>query len=113
MSEVRCSHILAKHSGSRNPVSRRTGKTITLSKADAIKEIEALIVQLKANPGQFAAIAEQRSDCGSYAQGGDLGKFGRGAMQKPFEDASFALRVGEMSGVVDTDSGIHVILRTA
>jgi len=113
MAEVRCSHILAKHTGSRNPVSRRTNATIALSKADAVKEIEAIIVRLKANPEQFATIARERSDCGSYAQGGDLGKFGRGAMQKPFEDASFALKVGEMSGVVDTDSGIHVILRTA
>jgi NIMA-interacting peptidyl-prolyl cis-trans isomerase 1 len=34
-------------------------------------------------------------------------------MQKPFEDATYALQVGEMSGVVDTDSGVHIILRTA
>ena len=44
---------------------------------------------------------------------GDLGMFGRGAMQKPFEDASFALNVDEMSQVVDSDSGLHVILRIA
>lgn len=35
------------------------------------------------------------------------------AMQKPFEDATYALKVGELSGVVDTDSGVHIILRTA
>ncbi len=44
---------------------------------------------------------------------GDLGMFGHGAMQKPFEDASFALNVDEMSKVVDSDSGLHVILRIA
>ena len=55
-----------------------------------------------------------RSPCaGSYKAGGDLGSFGRGAMQKPFEDATFALEVGQMSGIVDTDSGSHLIFRLA
>lgn len=45
------------------------------------------------------------------ASGGDLGEFERGKMQKPFEEAAFALQPGEMSGVVDTDSGVHLILR--
>ena len=48
-----------------------------------------------------------------FQSGGDLGNFGRGMMQKPFEDASFALQVGELSDIVDTDSGTHIILRTA
>ena len=51
--------------------------------------------------------------CSCIQRGGDLGEFGRGQMQKPFEDATYALQVGEMSGVVDTDSGVHIILRTA
>ncbi|MBI3986497.1 MAG: FAD-dependent oxidoreductase [Lentisphaerae bacterium] len=48
----------------------------------------------------------------SARDGGSLGTFGRGKMQKPFEDAAFGLRIGEMSGIVDTESGVHVILRT-
>lgn len=55
----------------------------------------------------------QVSDCSSAKRGGDLGLFGRGAMQKPFEDAAFALKVGELSQIVDTDSGVHIIMRTA
>jgi hypothetical protein len=43
----------------------------------------------------------------------DLGFFGRGMMQKAFEDASFGLRVGEMSQIVSTDSGYHLIYRIA
>lgn len=56
-------------------------------------------------------IASEFSECGSAANQGDLGWFGRGAMQKSFEDASYALKVGEMSGLVDSDSGIHIIVR--
>lgn len=41
------------------------------------------------------------------------GPFGRGQMQKPFEEATYALEVGEISDIVDTDSGVHIIMRTA
>ena len=61
----------------------------------------------------FAQIATTESDCSSAQRGGDLGEFSRGQMQKPFEDATFGLPVGGLSDIVDTDSGIHIILRTA
>ena len=86
--KVRASHILCKHLGSRNPVSRRTGKPVTADKESAIREIEAIIHQVQNDPGKFALIAQERSDCGSFSRGGDLGFFGRGEMQKPFENAS-------------------------
>ena len=60
----------------------------------------------------FADIAAAESHCSSAKRGGDLGPFGRGKMQRPFEEAAFALAVGQMSGPVDTDSGVHLILRT-
>jgi NIMA-interacting peptidyl-prolyl cis-trans isomerase 1 len=43
---------------------------------------------------------------------GDLGKFGPGEMQKAFENSAFSLNVGEISGIVSTDSGFHILLRT-
>lgn len=44
--------------------------------------------------------------------GVSAGSFGPGQMQKPFEEATFALEVGEISGIVETDSGVHIIKRT-
>ena len=85
--KVRSSHILCKHLGSRNPVSRRTGKPVTIDKEAAVREIQAIIHQVHGDPGKFALIAQERSDCGSFSRGGDLGFFGRGEMQKPFEAA--------------------------
>jgi parvulin-like peptidyl-prolyl isomerase len=61
----------------------------------------------------FEGIAGEYSDCSSAKRGGDLGPFKRGQMQKPFEDASFALEIGEISELVSTDSGIHIIKRIA
>ena len=60
---------------------------------------------------KFRELAHEYSDCSSAKRGGDLGPFGRNKMQRAFEDAAFALNVGQMSDVVDTDSGLHLILR--
>lgn len=60
----------------------------------------------------FAELAQKYSDCSSARRGGDLGPFSRGAMQKPFEDCAFSLKVGELSEPLFTDSGVHIILRT-
>ena len=59
----------------------------------------------------FQQIAYAESDCSSHEKGGDLGMFGKGQMQKAFEEASFKLQVGQLSNIVDTDSGIHILLR--
>lgn len=114
MSTVRAAHLLIKHSGSRNPVSRRTNQsTAHLSKDQAIAELQqyqAAIVKEGVRES-FPKYAHERSDCSSYARHGDLGEFGRGQMQQPFEEAAFALAPGEMSDIVDTDSGVHLIYR--
>ncbi|WP_374515537.1 SurA N-terminal domain-containing protein [Niveibacterium sp.] len=81
------------------------------SKRAAAKEkAEALLKQLQQKPDSFAALAKANSqDPGSAANGGDLGFFGRGAMVKPFEDAAYSLKPGQLSGVVETDYGYHII----
>jgi peptidyl-prolyl cis-trans isomerase D len=71
---------------------------------------QALLQQLRAKPGDFARVAREKSkDSGSAGQGGDLGWFGRGAMTKPFEEAVFALKDGQISDIVETSFGFHII----
>merc|ERR1711953_1072802 len=110
--EVQCSHLLVKHRDSRNPKSWRN-PNITISKEEALDQLRKYNDMITSGSRTFQELASEVSDCSSAKRGGDLGSFGRGAMQRPFEEASFALKVGEMSGIVDTDSGVHIILRTA
>ncbi|KAL3924953.1 MAG: hypothetical protein SGILL_000726 [Bacillariaceae sp.] len=77
-----------------------------------LKEYEAKIKSEGVHEA-FPKYAKERSDCSSFKNNGDLGFFGPGMMQKPFEDATFSLQVGEMSGIVSTDSGYHLIYRIA
>ncbi|KAJ3679831.1 hypothetical protein LUZ60_016109 [Juncus effusus] len=114
--QVRASHILIKHEGSRRKASWKDpdGRVISATtRADAAARLQMLKEDILAGRARFEDVAAEHSDCSSAKRGGDLGKFGRGQMQKPFEDATFGLRVGEMSELVDTDSGTHIILRTA
>lgn len=70
-------------------------------------------IQKKLNQGdQFEKLAKDFSICGSSHQGGDLGEFSKGMMVKPFEEAVLKLKVGEVSEVVPTQFGYHLILRT-
>lgn len=85
---------------------------ITRSKEEAIDILLDYQQEINGDPYKFASLATKHSDCSSHSRGGDLGSFKRGQMQKPFEDATFALKPGEMSGIVETESGVHLILRT-
>ena len=78
--------------------------------AAARKTADDLLARARANPAKFGDLAKEFSkDPGSAPQGGDLGSFARGSMVKPFEDATFAAKVGDIVGPVQTDFGFHVI----
>jgi NIMA-interacting peptidyl-prolyl cis-trans isomerase 1 len=112
--KVRCSHILQKHKNSRNPVDSYRNKKITRTPEEALENIQKIRQALEENGmDNFGTYAKEYSECRSAGNDGDLGFFGKGEMQQPFEEAGFQLKVGEMSEPVSTDSGIHIILRTA
>ncbi|MDE2599474.1 MAG: SurA N-terminal domain-containing protein [Rhodocyclaceae bacterium] len=102
----------------KQPEERRASHILILAdknaKPEEVKAAEAkandLLAQVKKNPADFAKLAKQNSqDPGSAGNGGDLGAVARGAMVKPFEDAVFQLKEGEISGLVRTDYGFHII----
>ncbi|MBY0409587.1 MAG: peptidylprolyl isomerase, partial [Burkholderiaceae bacterium] len=98
--ERRASHILINAAKDAPAADREKAKT----------RATELLEQVRKAPARFAEIAKKNSnDTGSAVVGGDLGFFARGAMVKPFEDAAFTLKKGEISGVVESDFGYHVI----
>ncbi len=81
------------------------------AKAEARKKIETVQKRLS-NGEEFSDLAREVSEGPSSTNGGDLGFFGRGQMVKPFEDAAFALKKGQISGIVETQFGYHLIKLT-
>jgi len=105
--QVGAAHVLIAYKGA-----LRAAPTITRSKDDAQKLANKIQAQAKSG-ADFGALAEKYSDDPSAkARKGSLGKFGRTTMVKPFADAAFALKPGEISSVVETPFGFHVIKRT-
>lgn len=74
-------------------------------------EAEDLLKKLESGE-DFGQLAKDYSSCGSASDGGNLGEFGKGMMVKSFEDAAFALEVGQISNIVQTQFGHHLIKRT-
>lgn len=99
----RASHILIGFGVSATPQ----------AKEEAHKKAEQVLAEVKKNPAKFEELAKKYSqDPGSAEKGGDLGVFGRGAMVKPFEDAAFAMKTGEVSDLVQSEFGYHIIKLT-
>ena len=102
--ERRASHILIKAEASASAAEKKAARA----------KAEQLLAQLQKDPKQFAELARKNSDDpGSGANGGDLDFFGRGDMVKPFENAAYALKPGQLSGVVESEFGFHIIQLTA
>ena len=103
--ERRASHILIKAEAGATAAVRSAAK----AKADA------LLIEVKKNPAGFAELARKNSDDpGSAEKGGDLDFFARGGIAaKPLEDAAFALKPDEVSGVVESEFGYHIVKLTA
>lgn len=95
------------------PEERRASHILIPSGGDGAKakaKAEAVLKEVQQNPGNFAEIAKRESqDPGSASKGGDLGFFGRGMMVKAFDDAVFAQKEGQLSGLVQSDFGFHII----
>ena len=104
--EIAASHILISYQGAER-------SSATRSKEEARKLAEETLAKATAPGADFAALAREYSDePGAKERGGDLGTFKKGAMAKAFEEAAFNLKVGEISGVVETPFGFHIIKRT-
>jgi NIMA-interacting peptidyl-prolyl cis-trans isomerase 1 len=108
--KIRAAHLLVKHRDSRRPSSWKE-TNITRTKEEAIELLKGYEQQIKSGKTTLGELAKSESDCSSSRKNGDLGFFGRNMMQKEFENAAFALKAGEISGIVDTDSGVHLIER--
>ncbi|MFC1742363.1 peptidylprolyl isomerase [Candidatus Riflebacteria bacterium] len=103
---LRLSHILVVYEGAERATI--VGRT----KVDALKIANEILLKARKEPENFAALAEEYSDGPSKTKGGDLGVVKKGQMVPPFEKAGFALKPGEISGVVETKFGYHIIKRT-
>jgi peptidyl-prolyl cis-trans isomerase D len=96
------------------PEERRARHILVKASPEALEKAKELLARVKADPGQFAALAKSRSDDpGSASQGGDLGFFARGMMVKPFADAVFSIKDGDIVGPIETEFGQHIIQLTA
>ncbi len=98
-------HVLIRFKGA-----KKAGPEIKRS-ADQAKKLAVEVQQKLSQGGDFAAIVKKYSEDASKARGGDIGEVGRGLLAPAFEDALFALKVGELSTVVETEFGFHVIQR--
>lgn len=96
--QVKASHILLKYD-----------EQSTAAEKKAANDKIAAIQQAILDGADFGEAAKKHSACPSSAKGGDLGFFGKGQMVKPFSDAAFGMKAGQMSQPIETEFGVHLI----
>lgn len=111
--KVRASHLLVKSNQSRRPKSWKSPEGVTRTRDEAIALLKQYQQRILGGEITLGELAAMESDDSSHTNNGDLGFFGRGQMQPSFEEAAFGLHVGEISDIIESDSGVHLIQRTS
>ena len=106
--QVKASHILIKPEAVAETTGEDKAAAEKAAKDKALVKIKEVQTKLAAG-GDFSALAKEYSACPSSSKGGDLGFFSRGRMVKAFEDAAFAMEPGQVSEIVETSFGYHLI----
>jgi peptidyl-prolyl cis-trans isomerase NIMA-interacting 1 len=106
-SQVGAKHILVMHNES-----TAKPETVTRTRDEAKKRAQEALLKIRSGANFDEMVKLYTDEPGGAERGGDLGMFERGTMVKPFADAAFSLRVGEVSEVVETKYGFHIIRRT-
>lgn len=106
-SEVAARHILVMHVNSR---SKPEG--VSRSREEARKRAQEALLKIRGGTDFDALVPQYTDEPGGVERGGNLGTFDRTQMVKPFSDAAFSLKVGEVSEIVETPYGFHIIKRT-
>ena len=105
--EIGARHILVMHADS-----QRKPDEVTRTREQAFKRAQQCLQKLRAGEDFIKLVEAYSDEPGAVERGGDLGMFKRDVMVKDFADAAFALKVGEVSEVVETGFGYHIIKRT-
>jgi parvulin-like peptidyl-prolyl isomerase len=104
---IHARHILVMHEGSQAKPDK-----VTRTREEAMERAKECLQRLRAGADFTAMVEEYSDEPGAIERGGDLGDFRRDTMVKSFSDAAFALKVGEVSELVETAYGFHIIKRT-
>ena len=109
--EENASRLSGKEERTASHILINAGKDMAAAERDKARaRAQELLAQVRKTPGSFGDLARKNSqDTGSATNGGSLGSFGRGAMVKPFDEAVFSMKKGDISDVVETDFGFHII----
>lgn len=106
-SEIGAKHILVMHDGS-----KAKPEGLHRTRDEARSRAQEALVKIRGGESFEKMVAEYSDEPGAAQRGGDLGVFDRATMVKSFADVAFALKVGEVSEVVETPFGFHIIKRT-